>query len=52
MSEAQQAGSAAPAAAGQQLTNADVQRAVERLRGQQNLVAGLVAGAAAALVGA
>jgi hypothetical protein len=52
MSEAQQAGSAAPAAAGQQLTNADVQRAVERLRGQQNFVAGLVAGAAAALVGA
>ena len=52
MSEAQQASSAAPTAAGQQLTNADVQRAVERLRGQQSLVAGLAAGAAAALVGA
>jgi phosphate/sulfate permease len=52
MSEAQQADSAAAATAGQQLTNADVQRAVERLRGQQNFVAGLIAGAVAALVGA
>jgi phosphate/sulfate permease len=52
MSEAQQGGSAAPATAGPQLTNADVQRAVERLRSQQNFVAGLFAGAVAALVGA
>lgn len=52
MSEAQQAGTAAPATGGQQLTNADVQRAIERLRGQQNLFSGLIAGAVAALVGA
>lgn len=52
MSEAQQAGTAAPTTGGQQLTNADVQRAIERLRGQQNLFAGLIAGAVAALVGA
>ena len=52
MSEAQQAGSGAPATQGRELTNADVQRAIERLRSQQNLVAGLVAGAVAALIGA
>lgn len=52
MSEAQQAGSAAPATQGHELTNADVERALGRLRAQQNLVAGLAAGAVAALVGA
>jgi hypothetical protein len=51
MSETQQAGSSA-ATAEQQLTNAEVQRAVERLRGQQSLLAGLAAGGVAALVGA
>jgi hypothetical protein len=35
-----------------QLTAADAQRAVERLREEQNLLAGLAAGAVAALVGA